>query len=110
VGEKAYLLNDKGRIACVNMKTGDEMWSADLPANRNKYYGSPVLAGDKLYCVREDGIMFVGRVSDKGFELLADHNDMGGRVIASPVPIRSGLLVRGDEYLYMIGPGSGAGK
>ena len=72
--------------------------------------GSPVLAGDKLYCVREDGIMFVGRVSDKGFELLADHNDMGGRVIASPVPIRSGLLVRGDEYLYMIGPGSGAGK
>jgi outer membrane protein assembly factor BamB len=110
LGDKAYLLNDKGRIACVNMKTGDEIWTADLPANRNKYYGSPVLAGDKLYCVREDGIMFVGRVSDKGFELLADHNDMGGRVIASPVPIRSGLLVRGDEYLYMIGPGSGAGK
>jgi hypothetical protein len=48
--------------------------------------------------------MFVGRVSDQGFILLADHNDMGGRVIASPVPIRSGLLVRGDEYLYMIGP------
>jgi outer membrane protein assembly factor BamB len=110
VGEKAYLLNDKGRIACVDMKTGDEIWTADLPPNRNKFYGSPVLAGDKLYCVREDGMMFVGRVSDKGFELLSDHNDMGGRVIASPVPIRNGLLVRGDEYLYMIGPGSGAGK
>jgi outer membrane protein assembly factor BamB len=102
VGERAYLLTDKGRIACVNMKTGDEIWSADLPPNRNKFYGSPVLAGDKLYCVREDGIVFVGRVSDKGFELLADHNDMGGRVIASPVPIRGGLLVRGDEYLYRI--------
>jgi outer membrane protein assembly factor BamB len=110
VGDKAYLLTDKGRIACVNMKTGDEIWTADLPPNRNKFYGSPVLAGDKLYCVREDGIMFVGRVSDKGFELLADHNDMGGRVIASPVPIRSGLLVRGDEFLYMIGPDGAAGK
>ena len=110
VGDKAYFLNDKGRIACVNMTTGEEIWTADLPPNRNKFYGSPVLAGDKLYCVREDGMMFVGRVSDKGFELLSDHNDMGGRVIASPVPIRNGLLVRGDEYLYMIGPGSGAGK
>ena len=103
-------LTDKGRIACVNMKTGDEIWTADLPQNRNKFYGSPVLAGDKLYCVREDGIMFVGRVNDKGFELLADHNDMGGRMIASPVPIRDGLLVRGDEYLYMIGPGAAAGN
>ena len=28
VGDKAYLLNDKGRIACVNMKTGDEIWTA----------------------------------------------------------------------------------
>ena len=54
--------------------------------------------------------MFVGRVSDKGFELLADDNDMGGRIIASPVPIRGGLLVRGDEYLYMIGPDGATGK
>ena len=37
------------------------------------------------------------QVTDKGFELLADHNDMGGRIIASPVPIRGGLLIRGDE-------------
>jgi hypothetical protein len=41
-------------------------------------------------------------VSDKGFELLADHNDMGGRIIATPVPIRGGLLIRSDEYLYRI--------
>lgn len=109
-GDKAYLLNDQGRIACVNIKTGDEIWTAELPKNRNKYYGSPVLAGDKLYCVREDGIMFVGKVSDSGFELLADHNDMGERIIASPVPVRGGLLVRGDEYLYMIGGNPIAGR
>ena len=56
VDGKAYLLNDTGRITCVNLKTGDELWSADLPKNRHKFYSSPVLAGDKLYCVREDGI------------------------------------------------------
>ena len=104
VDGKAYLLNDKGRVMCVDMKTGKEVWAHDLPANRNKYYGSPVLAGDKLYCVREDGIMFVGRVTDKGFEQLSENN-MDGRIIASPVPIRGGLLVRGDEYLYFIAAG-----
>jgi outer membrane protein assembly factor BamB len=110
VGDKAYLLGDKGRIACVDITTGKEIWTHDLPQNRNKFYGSPVLAGDKLYCVREDGIVFVGRVSDQGFEVLADHNDMGGRIIASLVPIRGGLLVRGDEHLFMIGQDAPAGR
>ena len=40
--------------------------------------------------------MFVGHVSDKGFELLAE-NDMGERIIATPVPIRGGLLIRGER-------------
>ena len=46
--------------------------------------------------------MFVGRVSDDGFKQLAE-NDMGERIIATPVPIRGGLLIRGDEHLFMIG-------
>ena len=79
------------------------MWTADLPENRNKYYASPVLAGDKLYCTREDGVMFVGEVSDKGFKALAE-NDMGERIIATPVPIRGGLLIRGEEHLYRLLP------
>ena len=61
-----------------------------------------MLAGDKLYCAREDGTVFVGRVSDEGFELLADDNEMGDRVFATPVPIRGGLLIRGDEHLFRV--------
>jgi outer membrane protein assembly factor BamB len=100
---KAYLLSDAGKIVCLALETGDEHWSAELPKNRNKYYASPVLAGDKLYCVREDGDVFVGQVSDAGFNELAS-NQMGERIIASPVPIRGGLLVRGEEHLFWIGP------
>jgi hypothetical protein len=33
--------------------------------------------------------------------LLAE-NDMGERVIATPIPIRGGLLVRGEEHLMRI--------
>jgi outer membrane protein assembly factor BamB len=98
---KAYLLADDGRIVCLEMESGDELWSANLPRNRNKFYGSPVLAGDKLYAAREDGTIFVGQVDDRGFELLAE-NKMGERTIATPVPIRGGLLIRGDQHLFRI--------
>jgi outer membrane protein assembly factor BamB len=98
---KVYLLTDVGHIDCLKLKTGEVLWSADLPKNRNKYYASPVLAGDKLYCAREDGAVFVGQVSDAGYKELAA-NSMDERIIASLVPVRGGLLVRGDEYLYRI--------
>jgi outer membrane protein assembly factor BamB len=98
---KAYLLTDGGRIVCLELESGNELWSASLPRNRNKYYASPALAGDKLFCAREDGMVFVGRVSDDGFELLAE-NPMGERVIATPVPIQGGLLIRGSEHLFRI--------
>jgi outer membrane protein assembly factor BamB len=104
---KAYLLSDNGRITCRDMRYGEELWSAELPRNRNKYYASPVLAGDLLYCTREDGTIFVGRVSDDGYEQLAE-NPMGEWVIATPVPIRGGLLIRGEEHLFWVKPVNGA--
>jgi outer membrane protein assembly factor BamB len=103
---KAYLLSDSGRITCRDMRYGEELWSADLPRNRNKYYASPVLAGDTLYCAREDGVILVGRVTNDGYEQLAE-NAMGEWVIATPIPIRGGLLIRGEEHLFWVKPVTG---
>lgn len=104
---KAILLMDRGQLACLDMKSGEEIWSSSLPRNRNKYYASPVLAGDKLYCAREDGVIFVGQIDGIGFELLGENN-MGERIIATPVPIRDGLLVRGNESLIYVGGSKGS--
>lgn len=104
---KAYVLSDTGEITCRDMHTGDEIWSAELPRNRNKYYASPILAGELLYCTREDGTVFVGRVSDAGYEQLAA-NEMGEWMAATPVPIRGGLLIRGEEHLFWVKPVNGA--
>ncbi len=100
-GGKVYVLNDAGQVNCFELQTGEVLWSAELPKNRNRYYASPVLAGDKLYCAREDGVVFVGQVSDAGFQQLAE-NDMGERTLATPVPIRGGLLIRGEEHLFRV--------
>jgi outer membrane protein assembly factor BamB len=103
---KVYLLGDSGELACLDLKSGDELWKDNLPRNRSKYYASPVLAGRNLYCVREDGVVFVVDVSD-GFKLLSE-NKMGEKIIATPVPVRNGLLIRGEQHLFRIGGEAGA--
>lgn len=99
---RVYLLTDAGKIYCRDLETGEELWSADLPKNRNKFYSSPVLAGDKLYLAREDGMVFVGQVSDSGFELLSE-NEMGEQLIATPVLVDGAVIIRGAEHLFRIG-------
>jgi outer membrane protein assembly factor BamB len=99
---KGILLDDRGKIVYFDMKSGEELWSADLPRNRYKYYASPVLAGDKLYCAREDGVIFAGRLTENGFEQLAENN-MGEKVIATIVPVQNSLLIRGEKHLFRVG-------
>jgi len=101
-GTKVLLLTDKGQVHCLDKMTGDELWNDQLPKSKNKYYASPVLAGDTLYCAREDGIIMVGKLSDAGLELVAK-NDMDESTIATPIPIRGKLLIRGEKHLFLIG-------
>ena len=67
----------------------------------SNYYGSPTIAGGKLYAPREDGVILVAGVTD-GFKFLGE-NDMGERVIASPVPVEGRLLIRGERNLFCFG-------
>ena len=101
-GEQLILLRDRGIISCLDKSSGDLLWEESLPRARGKFFASPILAGNTLYCTRVDGTMFVGKLTDEGFELLAE-NSLGEKVIATPVPIRQSLLVRGAEHLFMFG-------
>jgi outer membrane protein assembly factor BamB len=96
---KVYVLTDTGKVVCRDLKTGEELWTGALPKDRDKFYASPVLADGKLYCAREDGMVFVASVDNDGLHLLAE-NDMGERVIATPVPVRNSILIRGEQHLY----------
>ena len=51
--------------------------------------------------MREDGVIFVANV-DKKFEVLAENN-MGERVIATPVLLNNRILVRGEKTLFCLG-------
>lgn len=94
---KVYVVRDEGEVVCLNSKTGETIWKDRFPKNRNKYYASPLIAGGKLYAPREDGLVFVADIRE-GFKLLTE-NDLGERIIASPVAVQGKLLIRGEENL-----------
>lgn len=101
-GAQVIIVGDQGEIEAIDAATGRTAWKSQLPKNRNKIYASPLVAGDRLYVVREDGKVFVGRMHEGQFELLAE-NDMQESIIGSPVPFGSGLILRGKEHLFCVG-------
>ncbi len=108
-GGEVYILRDKGQVVCLDSKTGKTKWSGRMPKHRAKYYSSPLVAGGNMYAAREDGVVVVARLG-ADFKVLSE-NDMGERMIASPVPVAGRLLLRGDRALYCIAkPGETASK
>ncbi len=98
--KKLYCVADRGAVTCLDPKTGKTLWKGQLPRHRASYYASPVIANGKLYATREDGMIFVADIRN-GFKLLAENN-LGERMIASPVPVDNHLLLRGEQHLYCI--------
>ncbi len=99
-GGKVYLVRDRGEVVCVDPETGKTEWSGQLPKSSASYYASPVVADGKFYATREDGVISVAQVAG-GFKVLAQ-NQMGERMIASPVPVAGRLLLRGENHLFCV--------
>ena len=100
-----FLLTDNGWLHKLDAKTGEESWRQRLPRSSSKYYASPLLAGIILYCVREDGMVFPLRLKDDGVDVMSE-NDMGERIIASPIAVNGLLIIRGSQHLFGIAPTS----
>lgn len=100
---KAYVLNDKGKLACLDVQTGEDIWTAQLPSSKGAFFASPVLAGNRLYCIHNSGAVVVGKIADdNSFTVLAE-NKMGEPMVATPVLVDGRLYLRGDKHLFCIG-------
>jgi len=110
-GGHIYLLHDhgadRGTLESIEAATGKTLCKGELPRVSAEFYASPVVADGKIYCAREDGVVFVARCDDK-FELLAE-NDMHESIIASPVPVANRLFIRTEQHLFCI-PAAGIAR
>ncbi len=97
---KIYICQDKGTISCLDGKTGEPIWQKTLGSSREAFSASPILAGDRLYVTREDGVTFVLDTARQG-EVLAE-NSIGEAMVATPVLVDGEILLRTFESLICI--------
>ena len=54
-GNRLYLWADNGVITCVRPKTGKQVWKARVEGVKDTFFGSPVRAGNTIFCVSAFG-------------------------------------------------------
>ncbi len=102
-----YFINDSRGIAtCLDAKTGAVVYEQPLASRpkRDRWYSTPLLAGDKLYCVgRETGTYVIA--AKPQFELLATNVIDGDNSIsnASPAVSDGRIYLRSNKFAYCIG-------
>lgn len=100
-GDKVIVLGDRGDLVCIDPISGDTEWRHQYPRARDNFYASPILIGQLLYTVRENGMAYVAKLNGSDFEIIAE-NDMGQPIIGSPIPFEDGLLLRGESDLFFV--------
>ena len=99
---KVYILGFGGKLWCLDLDTGEELWQTKLPDVNGMFYSSPTLAGNMLYMCSDEGSFYVCEISDNGIKLITQ-TKFDDNFVATPVLVKDKLLLRGTKYLYCIG-------
>lgn len=107
---RLHVVNDAGFALCMDAATGREIYrervieSGGGRGRGKPFYASPVLVGDRLYCVSRRAGTYVIAARPE-FAKLA-HNtldDDDSAFHGTPAILPDGLLLRSDRALYRIG-------
>lgn len=93
-----FTWSDKGVVSCLRAATGEKIWRERVGGN---YSGSPVCAGDHLYCIAEDGTVVSLAASEK-FQLLA-RNPLGEDSRSTPAIAGDRMYLRTYSHLVSLG-------
>ena len=96
-GDLVFMIDDAGIAACIEAKTGKEIWKERIGGN---FSASPILADGKIYLFDEDG---QGTVIDaaRKFKIVA-RNELDAGCMGSPAVSGDLLIVRTKKALYGI--------
>ena len=76
-----YAVMDGGSAMCWNCKSGERMWKGILGGT---FYSSPVLVGDRIHVLNENGGYYEFKADPSKFELV-HKGVLGEKVFATPV-------------------------
>jgi hypothetical protein len=100
-GDYIYILYDRGFLSCYEAKTGKTAYEKQRVGSATAFAASPWAAGERIYCLSEDGDTFVVKAGPK-FEVLA-RNGLDDMCLATPALSRGSVLIRTQTKLYRIG-------
>lgn len=95
---RLYVVNDTGILTCLDSSNGAMIWQHRL---RGRFSMSPLVVGDQLLAISEEGRATVFRAGDK-FEAIAEH-DLGESILATPAVLDHRLYIRTTESLLCVG-------
>lgn len=95
-----YFWTDSGLLQVVQARTGEVIYGPERLNGR--YFSSPILIGDHLYCAsRDQNEMVVVKAGPK-FEVIS-RNPLGAGVNATPAVSQGTLFIRTDTHLISVG-------
>lgn len=98
-GEHILFVNDVGILTCLEGTTGKQVFKRRLPG---AYSASPIVAGDRVYFLCEDGTVQILDGSDEKYPKLAQNKLMGIYYASPAAPGGGRLLLRSDKTLYCV--------
>ncbi len=100
-GRNFYMVDDRGLVTCVDIKTGKAIWGPERTAV-GTVSSSPLLADGKIYITNERAVTTVLQASGE-FKPLATNELDGTYTLSSPAVSGSQLFVRTSTHLYCLG-------
>ena len=88
---RLYLWADNGVITCLRPQSGEKVWKARIEGVKDTFFGSPVLAGNTIFCVSAYGQVVAIADSDEFKQLGV--TDLKQTCRSTPA------LANGDLYL-----------
>lgn len=97
-GDKVFVVNKAGALTCGKVATGEVAWRQRL---KGRFWATPILIGDLLYCVNSDGLAQVVKSGADAGEIVSEA-DFGEPIYGSPAYADGALYFRGDKHLWKI--------
>ena len=97
VNGRLYMVQEKGVVTCLDVKTGKVIWKNRL---KGEFYSSPVYADGYVYFPGKQGTVYILREGPV-FQLVAG-NRLTGENWSSMAVSGKSFLLRTDKYLYRI--------
>jgi outer membrane protein assembly factor BamB len=98
LGGRLYVVSDTGILAVIDAATGDQLSQQRL---RGRFSASPLVVGDTLLLVSEEGVTYVIESGPKA--RVVGKNDLKETTFATPAVLGGRLYFRTAEHLICVG-------